>query len=135
MQWDKQLPDIYDSTSGQLLKGELAAPARSKEMGHGLVEKKVYDKVLIEEAIARIGKQPILVKWVDTNKGDDLEPNYRSRLVAKDIRTKGEDSIFAPSPPLEAFSALLTLAAIPKLWMSREMEWKGPERIQASFIE
>ena len=32
-----------------------------------------------------MGKPPISVKWVDVNKGDDLNPNYRSRLVAREI--------------------------------------------------
>ena len=29
------------------------------------------------------GKRPIAVSWVDINRGDDLNPDYRSRLVAK----------------------------------------------------
>ena len=44
---------------------------------------------------------------------DDAEPNYRSRLVAKDIRRKGEDAIFAPSQPLESPRSVLSLVATP----------------------
>ena len=47
--------------------------------------KKVYAKVTREESFKRMGKAPIMVKWVDVNKGDDQEPNYRSRLVAREI--------------------------------------------------
>ena len=49
------------------------------------------------------------------NKGDDDDPNYRSRLVAKDIRKKGEDAIFAPIPLLESLRAVLSLVASPQL--------------------
>ena len=58
-----------------------------------------------------MGKAPITVKWVDVNKGDDSNPNYRSRLVAREIRLPGEGSIFAPAPPLEALRTILSLAA------------------------
>ena len=43
---------------------------------------KVYKKVSIYECEAKIGKAPIGVRWVDVNKGDTSNPNYRSRLVA-----------------------------------------------------
>ena len=58
-----------------------------------------------------MGKPPISVKWVDVNKSDDEEPNYRSRLVAREIRVPGEASIFAPTPPLEALRTVLSMAA------------------------
>ena len=60
----------------------------------------VYTKVREAEAWDRTGTRPIGVRWVDTNKGDDDEPNCRSRLVSKDIRKRGEDAIFAPAPLL-----------------------------------
>ena len=41
-----------------------------------------------EECLINTGKNPISVRWVDINKGDDATPNYRSRLVARDIRKK-----------------------------------------------
>ena len=62
------------------------------------------------------GRARIAVKWVDANKGDDEDPNYRSRLVAKDFKRKGDNSIFAPTPPLEALRALLLMATTPSLW-------------------
>ena len=48
---------------------------------------------------------------MDVNKGDDLAPNYRSRLVAREIRRHGEEPIFAPTPPLESIGTVLSLAA------------------------
>ena len=63
------------------------------------------------EAYANMGKPPSSVKLVDVNQGDDDEPNYRSRFVAREIRLPGEASIFAPTPPLEALRTVLSMAA------------------------
>jgi len=52
------------------------------------------------------------VRWVDVNKGDDMVPNYRSRLVARQLKardTSGQ-SFFAPAPPLEALRTVLSMA-------------------------
>ena len=62
------------------------------------------------------------MKWVDVNKGDDVEPNYCNRLVARGIRRKWEDSIFAPTPPLEALRALLSAATTEGTWSSGYLE-------------
>ena len=48
---------------------------------------------------------------MDVNKGDEQNPKYGSRLVAREIRKPGEDSIFAPTPPLEALRTVLSHAA------------------------
>ena len=56
----------------------------------------------VSEALRRQGKPPITVRWVDVNKGEDLKPKIRSRLVAREIRLKGEEAIFVPTPPLES---------------------------------
>ena len=57
------------------------------------------------------GRGAISVRWVDTNKGDDICPNIRSRLVARQIRGAGEETIFAPTPPLETLRTVISLAA------------------------
>ena len=121
----RQVNDIYDATTGQVLKGELVQVARKTEMEH-FESKGVWTKVPRAEAIKRTGKPPISVKWVDTNKGDDTQHNYRSRLVAREIRRKGEDSIFAPTPPLESLRTILSLTATEDYWS--EAIWNaGPE--------
>ena len=58
-----------------------------------------------------MGRSPISVRWVETNKGDDENPNIRSRLVAREIRMAGQDAIFAPTPPLESLRMVLSYAA------------------------
>ena len=70
----------------------------------------VYDKVRISECYERTGKAPIGVRWVDVNKGDDVNVEYRSRLVAKEIKKDSTNDLFAATPPLEAKKALLSMA-------------------------
>ena len=65
----------------------------------------------ISECLQLTGKAPVTVRWVDVNKGDDTNPNVRSRLVARQIRQAGEDAIFAPTPPLEALRSIISMAA------------------------
>ena len=36
------------------------------------------------------GKGPIGVRWVDTNKGSEAEPDVRCRLVARDVKNKAD---------------------------------------------
>jgi hypothetical protein len=43
-------------------------------------------------ALRRTGKPPITVRWVEVNKGDDLDLKIRSRLVAREIRLKGKEA-------------------------------------------
>ena len=71
----------------------------------------------------------------DTNNGDDDNPNYRSRLVAREIRRRGENPIFAPTPPLESLRIVISLAAtdVP----GRRPHCRDPtseDRTQISFI-
>ena len=54
--------------------------ARAKEVGY-IRDKQVYDK--IPRAQARNKWKVVQVRWIDINKADDANPNYRSRLVGK----------------------------------------------------
>ena len=51
------------------------------------------------------------------------------------MRKKGEDSIFAPTPPLESLRAVLSLAATPTLWMKSVPSSTGPNRMQICAID
>ena len=99
-----------DSVTGQPLEPNLVRAARKLEMEY-FDSKDVWVRVARAEALARTGNAPITVRWIDTNKGDDDAPNYRSRLVAREIRRKGENPIFAPTPPLESLRTVVSLAA------------------------
>ena len=55
--------DIFDATTGQMLKRELVDRARAEKMAY-FESKKVWGKRPIEEAWSKMGKAPISVKWV-----------------------------------------------------------------------
>ena len=47
----------------------------------------VWDEVPISECWAETGKAPIPMRWIDINTGAQEDPNYKSRLVAKEYKT------------------------------------------------
>ena len=100
---------FVDDITGQPLDPELCRIARKKEIDY-FQSKGVWDLRNLQEAWARTGRPPISVRWVEVNKGDDEHPNYRSRLVAREIRMAGGDAIFAPTPPLESLRMVLSYA-------------------------
>ena len=50
----------------------------------------------------------IRTKWVDTNKGDDKNPNMRARLVSQEFKTDSRLDLFAGTPPLEALKFVVS---------------------------
>ena len=58
-------------------------------------------------------RPPITLKWVDRNKGDDSHPNYRSRLVVREVKkaskSLAEFESFSAMPPLESLKVLCAL--------------------------
>ena len=48
---------------------------------------------------------------MDINKGDSANPNYRSRLVAKEFNTGIKPELYAATPPSECFRLMLSLLA------------------------
>ena len=71
----------------------------------------LYTKVPVEDSHTKIGKAPIIVRWIDINKDDHQNPNYRSRLVAREVNTCKRDDLFAGTPPLEALKSILAMTA------------------------
>ncbi len=125
-----------DDTTGQVLKDELVMEARQKELDY-FHSKGVWTKRPRGEAKARTGKGAISVRWVDVNKGDDLQPRYRSRLVARQLKAhdSSKESFFAPTPPLEALRTVVSHAA------STMGDWQpccdpgSKRRMQMSFVD
>jgi len=101
-----------DDMTGQPLIDSLVHEARRRELEY-FGSKGVWTKVSRKLAYDRTGRAPITVRWVDVNKGDDDNPRYRSRLVARQLksRDKSGDTYFSPTPPLEGLRAVLSLAA------------------------
>lgn len=71
--------------SGQVLVDELVEDARRLGLEH-FKDKRVWELKGRVECFSVAGKPPVTVRWVDANKGDDVTPNYRPRLVARQIR-------------------------------------------------
>ena len=123
-----------DDITGQVLKDSLVKEARQKELKY-FCGKGVWTKKLKNEARAKTGKNAISVRWVD--KGDDMNPRYRSRLVARQLKAhnKSRESFFAPTPPLEALRTVLSFAA------SSIGAWRpcydpsSNRRMQVSFVD
>eukprot|EP00971_Amphidinium_carterae_P153574 3044836-Amphidinium_carterae.2 len=52
------------------------------------------------EAWQHTGMAPIGARWRVLNQGDAAHTDVRARLVAKQFRTQGWDSVFAATPPI-----------------------------------
>ena len=92
----------------------------------------VYKQVPVRECWERTGKAPIGIKWVDVNKGDEGNLEYRSRLVAKEIKVDRREDLFAATPPLEALKMLLSAAMTEGLGYRRGREEFG---MKLEFID
>ena len=66
---------------------------------------------------------------VDVNKGDEVHEDYRSRLVAQEIKTYKDDGLYAATPPLEAKKLLMSMA------MTEGIGIKGNKRMKLDFID
>ena len=92
----------------------MASEARAQELDW-IRNRGVYEKRPRAEMLAG-GARAITLKWIDTDKGDARRPNYRSRLVAREIKAArephelpGAAELFSGMPPLESVKALCSL--------------------------
>ena len=99
-----------DDVSGAPLNPKLVRNARQEEMKY-FKEMGVYVKVPKQECWAQTAKNPIAVRWIDINKGDKENPNYRSRLVAKEFKTDINPELYAATPPSECLRMLISRMA------------------------
>ena len=99
----------WDDANNKTLNPEGVRKARQEEMEY-VNSKNVWVKMRKEEAIKE-GYNIVDTRWIDTDKGDEAKPNYRSRLVGKEFNTGPEEGLFASTPPLEALRWLISEAA------------------------
>ena len=92
--------------------------ARAEEVKY-VQQMKLYKKVPVSTCKQVTGKAPIQTRWIDTNKGDEKNPQYRSRLVAKEIKRDNRPDLFAATPPLEALRMVISCAASEGAYESR----------------
>ena len=125
-----------DDMTGQLLKDYLVQEARKKELEY-FAAKGVWKKRPKGHARARTGKGPISVRWVDVNKGDEQNPRYRSRLVARQLKAhdKSGQSFFAPTPPLESLRTVLSFAATKIGTWCPDYDPRSERRMQVMMLD
>ena len=109
-EWDGWV--ALDDVKGGPLPPGLVREARLKELAY-LRNRCVYRYASLQDAIKAVGRRPLRLKWIDTNKGDGANYNIRSRLVCTEVRPKGTEAIFSATPPLESLRILLTIASQP----------------------
>ena len=105
---DEPMMEAYDDVSGAQLDFKKVQIARREEVQY-VREMQLYDKVPINERKQRTGKSPTTVRWIDINKGDEANPDYRSRLAVREINTYKREDLFAATPPLEALKTIFSL--------------------------
>ena len=80
----------------------------------------MHEKVPRAHQISSGGKV-IGVRWVDVNKGDATDLNYRSRLVGRQFSIGRDDALYASTPPLEALRLIVNYAATHGTDIGRKM--------------
>ena len=124
--------EFWDDMSGKKLKEEKVRIAREEEMIE-VRKHKVYEKVPISECWKETGQGPIGTRWVDINKGDEVNEDYRSRLVAQELKSKSMlEDIFAATPPLEVKKMLFSMAVTEGIGFNRGFKKKG---LKLEFID
>ena len=97
--------DFVDDVSGLRLDKSLAIAARKVEIEF-FKNRGVYEKVAKEPWM-----HVITTKWLDVNKNDEATPNYRARLVGREIAWDKRDDLYAATPPLESLKTVISACA------------------------
>ena len=68
----------WDDVKGETLDPKKVAEARREEVEY-MIMKGVWKEVSVDECRNKTGKEPVTVRWVDTEKGSGSETSTRSR--------------------------------------------------------
>ena len=98
--------ECVDEVTGNYLDKGLAIKARIAEM-QLFRNMGVYIKVDRNSINGKI----ISTKWIDVNKGDDNHPDYRARLVGREIKRDQRLDLFAPTSPIESLKYIASKCA------------------------
>ena len=101
--------NFYDDIIGHVMDQKRAVAARKLEMDF-FKQMMVYTKVPRKEAQDG-GHKVIITRWLDVNKGDAENPDYRARLVGRELNTEARLDLFAATPPLESLRIMCAIAA------------------------
>ena len=106
--------EYWDDVNGGFLNPRLVREARLLELDW-IKKEKVYDYGSRVEAEKK-GTKPILLLWVDTNKGDKNTPFMRSRICVRECKKSRNavefmepEQLFSAMPPSEALKLLCSL--------------------------
>ena len=104
--------EAWDDVKSGRLPYKLVKDARQEEAKY-MVDRGMWVLRPVQDSWEKLGKVPVSVKWVDTNKGTTSDMMVRSRLVARDLKgaDKDRDDLFAGTPPLEARRLSISRAA------------------------
>lgn len=108
---EEECMEAWDDESGAALDPREVQRARREGIEY-VRKMNLYTKVSTKEAYQATGKSPISVRWIDINKGDAECPNYRSRLVAREIKPSKRDDAFAATRPLEALKIIVSFITL-----------------------
>ena len=97
--------EFFDDVHNRYLDRTMAIEARRTEIKY-FKEMGVYTKIKRQPWM-----KPISTKWIDTNKGDEHNPNYRARLVGRELNLFKQEGLFAATPPLESLRMILSICA------------------------
>ena len=122
---------FWDEMPGYELDTGMVRAAREEELIE-FRKHQVYTKVPIKECWDQTGKQPVGTRWIDINKGDRINPEYRSRLVAQEIKTDKREDLFAATPPLEAIKLLISMAVTEGIGYEKDKRENG---MKLDFID
>ena len=99
----------WDDLSGGQLDGKAVVEAREEEIKY-YHPMEAFEVVPTQVAVDRTGNNPIGVRWLGVNNGDESRPIIRSRLVANDYKLYKDDGLYAGTPPLECLRFIISNA-------------------------
>eukprot|EP00971_Amphidinium_carterae_P229804 4560138-Amphidinium_carterae.3 len=106
-QADDGIENYYDEITGMPLPRDAVLKARSEELAD-YAAMDVYKKISVEEAMMLTGTKPVSSRWKDINKGDRDHIQVRSRLIGREFKKLGVDSLFTATPPWMSFRAVFS---------------------------
>ena len=118
--------EYYDDVYGKPLEKNMAIQARKLEMQF-VKKKQVHSKFDRAEAKG-IGAKIITTRWIDTNKGDEINRDCPSRFASSEIQTNNGFDLFVATPPLESLRVILSIC-------QSNLYACGPYRILSSDME
>ena len=91
--------NYWDEITNRRSDNDEVCEARLEELRQVHMHK-VYEKVPVQRCWDETGNNPITARLLDINKGDEENKEYRSRLVAQEIKRDKREDLFAATPPL-----------------------------------